>query len=311
MSAAPTVLYVTGMTRCGSTMIGNVLNEVPGVVHLGELHFLWRNGILGAGTNSTCGCGEPLRDCPLWSDVLVGDVADRDLAMAMTAVQDKRFHARHTLARCAESRGLRPAPADVSWSTGVTRDVYHAVADRCAARVIVDSSKYPAEAAALCGRHDLDVRVLHVVRDPRATAFSYRKDKSYVRRMGAARSTATWWAVNAASDLLALQGRGKYLRLRHEDFGAAPHRMVTEIMRFVGITGTNPVDPAGHVDLGDNHTVTGNPDRLHRGQVAIRCDERWQSELGWRARLLATAGAWPHLGRYGYPLAPGRTAEVS
>ena len=38
----------------------------------------------------------------------------------------------------------------------------------------VHSSKFPAEAAALCRVPGLDVRVLHLVRDPRATARSWR-----------------------------------------------------------------------------------------------------------------------------------------
>ena len=32
-----TVLYITGWCRSGSTVLGNVLAEVPGVVHVGEL----------------------------------------------------------------------------------------------------------------------------------------------------------------------------------------------------------------------------------------------------------------------------------
>lgn len=299
----PTILYITGMTRCGSTMIGNVLNEVPGAVHVGELHFLWRNGILNSGTNSTCGCGAALAECPLWSDISSSvDGMDMDTARAMVSVQERRFRPRHTPARLAESRGPLHPPADVAWATSVFAELYRAIADRCAARVVVDGSKTPAEAAALLGRDDLDVRVLHVVRDPRATVFSYRLDKSYVRRKSAARSLRDWSAANLASELLSLRANGNYLRVRHEDVGRAPRAVIGEIMRFAGLAGANPVDPAGRVDLGGNHTVTGNPDRLNRGPVAIRCDERWRAELPRPARLLAAVAAGPQLLRYGYPL---------
>ncbi|TDV54231.1 sulfotransferase domain-containing protein [Actinophytocola oryzae] len=311
MAGKQTVLYVTGMTRCGSTMIGNVLNEVPGFVHIGELHYLWRNGILGSGTNSTCGCGTPLACCPLWSDVLGDAFTDVATARRMVAVQDRWLRTRHTAARLAEARGPLHPPADVEWATGLTRDIYRAVGERAGTRVVVDSSKYPAEAAALSGRDDLDVRVLHVVRDPRATAFSYRRDKSYVRQMSAARSTATWGCVNLASDLLAVRAEGAYLRVRHEDFGRAPKQVLAEIMRFAGIEpgAAGPVGADGAVELGDNHTVTGNPDRLNRGRVAIRCDERWRDGLAVRPRVVATAGALPQLLRYGYPVTtiPERT----
>jgi hypothetical protein len=41
---AVAVLYVTGWCRSGNTVLGNVLAEMPGVFHVGELRFLWRNG---------------------------------------------------------------------------------------------------------------------------------------------------------------------------------------------------------------------------------------------------------------------------
>ncbi|MGZ3145394.1 sulfotransferase [Lentzea chajnantorensis] len=301
------VLYVTGMMRCGSTMIGNVLNETPHAVHVGELHYLWRNGILTRGTNSSCGCGEPLTGCPVWSQVLAEEVAaDRHVAEAVEAVQATRLRARHTPLRLAESLGPLHTPPDVRWVTGVTTELYRAAARAAGAEVVVDSSKYPAEAAALLGRDDLDVRVLHVVRDARATAHSYRKDKSYVTRMSAARSTGYWSAVNAASDLLALAGHDRYLRVRHEDFSARPDEVIGEVMAFAGIPGSVPVTAGGTVELGVNHTVTGNPDRFHHGQVLIKADGRWRTDLPWKPRAFTTAAAAPQLVRYGYPVRAGR-----
>jgi hypothetical protein len=41
---AVAVLYVTGRCRSGSTVLGNVLAEMPGVFHAGELRFLWQTG---------------------------------------------------------------------------------------------------------------------------------------------------------------------------------------------------------------------------------------------------------------------------
>lgn len=49
-TTTPTVLYISGWCRNGSTLIGNLLNEIEGYFHTGELHYLWRNA-LGAGTN--------------------------------------------------------------------------------------------------------------------------------------------------------------------------------------------------------------------------------------------------------------------
>src|SRR3954463_2524075 len=64
-----TVLCITGWCRNGSTILGNVLNEVPGFFHVGELHFLWKNSA-GRGVNNLCGCGATLPECPVWSEIL-------------------------------------------------------------------------------------------------------------------------------------------------------------------------------------------------------------------------------------------------
>ncbi|WP_018656684.1 sulfotransferase domain-containing protein [Actinomadura flavalba] len=300
----PKVLYITGMTRCGSTMLGNVLNEVPGVVHIGELHYLWRNGILRSGTNSTCGCGGDLGECPMWSVILdrASVPTSQDAARLISRIQDRHLRHRDTPARLAEARFGLPAPAGVRRVLDVTADIYRALAEQPGVELIVDSSKYPAEAAALSGRDDLDLRVLHMVRDPRATAYSYSRSKKYIDAMPPARSTATWSAVNLASDLIGLPGAlpgDRFTRVRHEDFGRDPRGVVAGVLAFAGVRGPNPVDD-GTVELTGNHTVTGNPDRLETGAVAIRADERWRTDLDWKARAVTTAAAAPQLLRYGY-----------
>lgn len=308
----PRVLYITGWMRSGSTLLGNLLNELPGVRHIGELHYLWRNGVLGAGTNSTCGCGAAVRDCPLWSDVLAAfaagapETAPEATARHLTMRQRALLRTRHTRTRLAESLGTAAPAPGVEELTGHTARIYRLLAERGAERLVVDGSKYPAEAAALLGRTDLDVRVLHIVRDPRATALSYRRGKEYIDPMSPARSTGYWTAFNLASELIGEAAVGRYLRIRHEDLSRAPGRTVTEVLRFAGLDDDSPVDDSGVVELGVNHTVTGNPDRLRRGTTTIRPDERWRTELGARDLVAATGISAPLLTRYGYPLLPGR-----
>ncbi|MGW1009326.1 sulfotransferase [Streptomyces termitum] len=306
----PRVLYITGWMRSGSTLLGNVLNELPGVRHVGELYYLWRNGVLGAGTNSSCGCGSPVRSCPLWSEVL-GELPEGTVeatAHRVTTLQQALLRTRHTAARLAEARGERAPAPGVTELLDRSAAVYRRVAALGADRLVVDGSKYPAEAAALLGRGDLDVRVLHIVRDPRATALSYRSAKAYIDPMSPARSSGYWTAFNLASELVGRTAGGRYLRVRHEDLSRDPREVTARVLRFAGLDDESPVDVAGRVPLGANHTVTGNPDRLRRGVTQIRPDERWRTALPGTAIAAATAAAAPLLSRYGYPLAPLRPA---
>lgn len=182
------VLYITGWCRSGTTLIGNLLAELDGVEHVGELRYLWTNGVLGTGTNRLCGCGDKIEDCGLWSAVLTrvaGDDPDKRREYAEQAVhrQDLSLRTRHTRARLSTAR--QPE------AVGDMVRLYEAIAAESGASVIVDSGKFPAEAAALCRVPGVDVRVLHVVRDPRATAESWRTVKEYIPAMARGAAPAT------------------------------------------------------------------------------------------------------------------------
>ncbi len=304
-TGVPTVLYITGWTRSGSTLLGNVLGEVPGVLHVGELHYLWQNGIARAGTNTQCGCGLAVTECEHWSSLI--KAADQDstaLAEQMMLRQHGLLRTRHTLTRLSEALGRRPVPAALEQAVDRTVALYRLLAQRGGERLIVDSSKFPAEAAALLGRTDVRTRVLHLVRDPRPTAVSYQQAKDYIDPMNPARSSAYWAAFNLASEAVGRVAGSRYLRLRHEDLCASPRASLRKVMDFAGLDEESPVDAEGGLNLGTNHTVTGNPDRLRAGRTIIRADERWRSRLSPTQSAAATGPALALLARYGYPLQP-------
>ncbi|WP_242891985.1 sulfotransferase [Actinomadura litoris] len=300
----PRVLYVTGWCRSGTTLLGNLLGEVPGVVHVGELRYLWTNGVLGRGTNTLCGCGRPVASCPLWSGVIARLAGDDPAGYAERAVrrQAEALRTRHTGRRLAEARALRPPHPAV----GDLVRLYGAIAAESGAGLIVDTGKFPAEAAALCGVPGLDARVLHAVRDPRATAESWRRAKEYIPAMGPARSTGYWVGFNLASERIGRAFPDRFRRLRHEDLAARPRAALAAVMEHAGLAGEPPVGADGTADLGVNHTVTGNPDRLRHGPVRVREDDAWTRTQPASARRTATMIAAPLLARYGYPLSGPR-----
>lgn len=294
------VLYVTGWCRSGSTVLANLLGELPGVTHAGEMTYLWANGVLRTGTNTICGCGQDLSSCAIWTRVLaeVADGDPRGAAAEMVAGHEAYLRTRHTRARLAEAE----SPRRVRPLLERTAACYRAIGDILGAEVVVDSSKFPAEAATLCRMPDLDVRILHLVRDPRATAYSWWRAKSYIPAMGVARSTAYWTGFNLASERVGRAFPDRYLRVRYEDFAERPAEVTAAVMRLAGLDGPPPVDAAGAATLGPNHTVTGNPDRLRHGPVTIRADDAWRRGLPRGEALVAAGLALPLLRRYGYGL---------
>ena len=75
----PVVLNLTGGGRSGSTVIGNVLAQAEGFVHVGEICYLWNRGVR---LNALCGCGQPFDQCPLWSEVMADPAVSRYRSIA-------------------------------------------------------------------------------------------------------------------------------------------------------------------------------------------------------------------------------------
>jgi hypothetical protein len=295
-----TVLFVTGWCRSGSTVFGNALAQVPGVFHTGELRFLWQNGVLGTGSNRRCGCGADLVDCALWSKVL--ESGRPDGRTLVEHAQDivywqQKCRTRHT-GRVLRRPPVGPWPATLAAT-------YRAIAEQTGATVIVDSSKYASDAA--LATHLPDFRVFHIqlVRDPRAVAFSWLRPKDYTGRRGPLNSTWFWLGFNHAAELLRKASPDAGFCLRYEDLMANPRSVVERTLQLLELPlEANPVDADGTVELGPNHTVTGNPNRFERGRTKLSLDVRWQTGLRPAARLASTLLASPQLSRYGYSWRP-------
>jgi hypothetical protein len=295
-----TVLCITGWCRNGSTILGNVLNEVPGFFHVGELHFLWKNSA-GRGVNNLCGCGATLTECPVWSPILMvgrppGASAEQHAANVIRR-QRAVVRTRHTW------RVLRHGidSADLREHAELMTAVYRTAAERTGARVLVDTTKIPGEAALLPRLPGIRTVFVHLVRDPLAVSNSWRTPKDYVFTMSASKNTGYWRAFNIASRAVLRRYPEQSMLLRYEDFIADPAGTVDVLLRRCG------ADPAGNpvhgqrVSLHTNHTVTGNPDRFRTGETVIRPqDDSWRSGLPRSARLATLLLSWPMARRYGY-----------
>ena len=56
----------------------------------------------------------------------------------------------------------------------------------------------------------------------------------------------------------------------------------------------------GHIDLGVDHTVSGNPIRFDTGRMQIRADTAWREAMSPRDRRLVEAITAPVRWRFGY-----------
>jgi Sulfotransferase family len=307
------VLYISASGRSGTTILDNLLGGLDGFFSAGELRYLWSRGLLGS---TPCGCGLPVASCTVWSDVLneaFSDVEPPDPA-DMVRWQEETVRFRHTLRLLRQaSTGSRKTPGLERYTDALSR-VYRAIARVTGARVVVDSSKRPSDAALLRLLPGVVPHYVHMVRDPRAVAYSWRRRKQwtttdptrFMRRHGAVDSTILWISFNLATEAVTSQhGSDKSLRVRYEDFISSPRDVLKAIADLVDEHPREfPFVADRTVQLGGNHTVSGNPSRFKVGMVELRDDDEWKARQRELDSIIVTSLALPFLRRYGYAVRP-------
>ena len=303
------VLYLGGLGRSGTTLVERLLGELPSVCALGEVVHLWQRDLLD---DERCGCGARFSACTFWRRV--GERAFN----GWTNVNVARVHAlRDAVERTRHIPRLanaQQAPDQVREYAGYYARVYAAAAEVSGARVVVDSSKHSALAHVLRWADDVDLRVVHVVRDARGVAYSWTKTVARPETDGAqdmtryspGRSALLWNAHNAAFGLLARRGVA-VRRIRYEQFLADPRTALRELSAYAEIpVSESDLDflGAGHADLRVGHSAAGNPMRFTVGRLPLRRDDAWVRALPSSQRRLVGAVCAPMLRAYGYPLNP-------
>ena len=300
------VLYVVGLGRSGSTILSNSLGQIGGYFSAGELNFIWRHNVI---ENRLCGCGRPFRECPIWTRVMDEAFGGMDGVdpREMMRLQASGTRTRHIpLMLTARGEGVLKERLEKLLLN--YRRLYEAIGSVTDSRVIVDSSKEPAHGYAMSLVPGVDFRVVHLIRDPRAAAYSWLKKKpqpdseeiEHMVRFSPAKSSALWDSWNASAEALWRRTPEKYLRIRYEDFVADPRENLGRILGLVGATAELPLAGEREVRLGVSHTVSGNPNRFETGAVELRPDHEWISNMRPRDRALVTALTLPLLRRYGY-----------
>jgi hypothetical protein len=308
------VLYIAGWGRSGSTILGRILGQTEGFFSVGELRYVWDRGVV---ENRLCSCGVPFMDCPMWREI-IGQVLDPNGGLDAEALIDLRergLRTRHVLFTPTHG-GLQTRVARMTGYLETLEKLYRAVQGVSQSRVIVDTSKFPSYAYILRNVPGIKVYLVHLVRDPRAVAYSWASRRKPELDTGKTTddlmtshslvgSSLTWNEWNLAIEKVWRREPERYMRLRYEDFVRSPRTAIKDILRFVGEGELEvPFSDEHQVSLEASHTFSGNPNRFRSGNVRIESDEEWKQELSNAHRATVTALTLPGLVRYGYRLWP-------
>jgi hypothetical protein len=307
------VLFIGCAGRSGSTLLDRVLGRHEDFCSTGELRFVWERAF---SENQLCGCGVPFRECEFWEAVsrsaLGSDPCAADVGSAVLL--------RRTLDQIRQAPWLLGSHAPAAHHAALAiyerllESMYAAILEVSGSRVVIDSSGDGTHGLILAKAPNVALHVVHLVRDPRAVAFSWKRSRRRVEihwesaempREAAATSARRWVINNALIERLASRA-SSYCRVRYEDFVADPDAALARITAPYGWVQRDAVSLAGReVVLAPTHTVSGNPMRFRNGPLRISLDDEWRGALPRADRRTVQAIAWPLLRRYGYPLSAG------
>jgi hypothetical protein len=305
------VLFLAGKGRSGGTLLANLLGQIPGFFNVGELNRLWDSGLVH---NHRCGCGLRVQECPTWQAIL--DEADSLLhGRRMVPIANARIDLdqaavvrwRNVLRLFTARIETRDRWEALERYTTAASAVYRGIAAVTGARVVIDSTRVPFEPVALGLVPGVDVSIAHVVRDPRAVAYSWKRSRvltdrdtvEHMPRWGVAYSAASWLTRGLLVELLSR--RHLTATVNYDALAREPVRVLRELVHVVG-------EPEGDIDfltsgsatLMPTHSVGGNPVRMLSGVVTIEPDDEWRRGMSRRDRMVATMFAMPRLRRYGF-----------
>jgi len=325
------VLYILGAPRSGSTLLDRLLGQVNGFFSMGELKFIWRPVFE---EDMLCGCGVPFRSCPFWTTVLhralgVNFAGPNDQWSAPMLRLRSLLHARDSTetetrkgselnASILRLRSLplllypsisRKYREDLEFYSSIVSALCRAAHEVSGCRVLIDSSKANRDCIVLNRIQDFDLRVVHLVRDSRAVAYSWLRKQQrpefhlrmqFGHRLRIRVSAREWAFTNAMSEALGLCLK-HYVRINYEDLVADPRGTLEHICAAIG-------EPNPALDfiqgqtafLGKAHTVAGNPMRFKEGPVTIQPDMEWAERLSKGQKALVLAYTWPLMLYYGY-----------
>jgi hypothetical protein len=293
------VLFVAGPTRSGSTIISNILGQINGFFHAGELIEAWDRG-----RTWKCSCGQDPCKCQVWSQIFktLDTVISRTDQDDIIRMRDKLSQShRVILDHYRHPHKLLPNTPEAKYIAGLDT-LYTIVRNQTGANIIIDSSKNVGYCETLKRVKAIELYVLHLIRDSRATVYSWSKKKRGLWKVHPLKTASVWSSRNIAAEFLKRGLSGQYIKMRYEDFINQPQQGVRAILDILNVGKVKlPFISSSEVLLKTSHGLCGNPARFNCGVEKLELDNRWK-EMKLSDNLIATLLTWPLLLKYKYQL---------
>ncbi len=273
------LVLLIGSGRSGSTLIDLIVNMHPKVLGLGEISN-WNTKVF----EEYCACGDVVKSCPFWSEVI---------SKVGWSEKDFNEYKEYKYKFDAPKKGYVFKINDYTQMPGFdnfmskNNEIFSAISEVSDNRILFDSSKSPQRAFNLSKSDFLDVKIIHLMRDPRGVMWSYKKSfkkdlKSGLQRdmkgTSLLKSLYSWLAINSRAFSTVKSANVPTLSVKYEKFCANPDHEINRILEFVlGEKSKDRIDLSASMTM-ESHTIAGNRLRMKK-DIVVKPDFAWKSNL--------------------------------
>jgi hypothetical protein len=300
------VIYIAGWGRSGSTLLGNLLGMVHGCFSGGELRFFIERGII---EDRICGDGVRFSSHPIWRSV--NQRVEKDIGAdveSLRSLEQRLLGGKWPLVDYWTG-WRRHQGAGAETYTAFLSSLYRAIHDVTDCDVIVDTSKYPVYAAWLGQVPGVELSVVHLVRDPRAVAWSWLRKKhqpdkgagQIAERHPLLKSALQWNLINRCADGLSEFVGDRYVLMRYDDLIENPAAALRNLLNVAGLAENDvPAMIGNEIEMNASAAFSGNPDRFKSGPITLKIDDEWRHRMPKRQRAFVSSLNASLIRRYGF-----------
>lgn len=304
------VVYIVGSGRSGTTLMDTILGSHPKLYGAGELALLSVNEFFH---QIYCPCQNRVDECPFWLKVI-------ENWFQRTGLKDLKGH--NEFRRQFEGPQMRGftrlmreklvRTKDFTEYTRQTTELYRAIREVTGRTMIVDSSAIPMRALSLSMMRDIDLRVIHIIRDARGVAWSLKKGLQADPKAGIGvsetprpvwRSSLTWIAYNLLASWVCRQLPASRVHFcRYEDLSTNSEPVLRKFGEFLQCDFEDiiqQIKSGGALKVGCS--FAGNRMRM-KGEVRLRLDTDWTQMLSPKEKQTVLRMCGWLMRQYGYQL---------
>jgi len=278
------LLYLTATHNSGSTVIAVLANSHPDLISPGELMGPGGGHPYGE-EGPVCSCGQVIARCPFWSEIgrrmsrlghwwrsdywgLMYDRGNRPTPLLTRLLYGRPGP------YLLRDRFLRLVPFFRGRTKTLQRrnlDIIRLALAVSGKRCLLDTSKPPERMIRLSQIREIDLRAVHLIRDPRGWCYSRKKHSGHPVDM-----TSSAWVKRNRYIIRLLQAlpKDKRMCVRYEGFCHEPQKVMNTLYDLAGLP---PAPLPADMD-GITHHLLGNRMR-NRRDSEVREDTSWRQGL--------------------------------